>query len=150
MDPKSTKSIDDSGINVNSEVSQMNNFIRGAKKKSSLKTTKSSYKEVHQKLKSKIVGTVKMKNIKWDTEQIEKLSLEAKPTSNRKAFESANTKWKNCEAEGDEYLKKLNEINKTDATNELMQEVERKLSIIENEEPNQVVIQSKFLKNIKI
>ena len=70
-------------------IEQINNFQRGAKKKSSLKTTKTNYKDLHN---GALRSTGKMKSLKWDSKETEHLkNLENKPNSNRKKLDEVKT-----------------------------------------------------------
>ena len=75
----------------NLEAQERNEFIRAAKKKSSLKTAKSSYKNIHSISK---LGTVKVKTLKWNDNEMEKLQLEKRPNSNRKKLDESKTYYK--------------------------------------------------------
>lgn len=109
------------------EITQMNNFVRGAKKKSSMKTSKTTAKDIHARMKLAATGTVKMKTLKWNEENIEKLQLEQRPLSNRRKLDDSRTFYKPFEGD-DSYLKRLSEVNSTEATNELLQQVEKKVT----------------------
>lgn len=70
-------------------IEQINNFQRGAKKKSSLKTSKTNYKDLHH---GGLRNAGKMKSLKWDTNETEHLkNLELKPSSNRKKLDEVKT-----------------------------------------------------------
>ncbi len=73
------------------DAAQINAFQRAAKKKSSLKTSKSNYKEIHARIKDK-TGTVKIKKIKFENES--QPQQESKPLSTRKKLDESNTIYK--------------------------------------------------------
>jgi len=70
---------------IQENIEQMNNFVRGAKKKSSLKTGKSTYKELHSGLRNMEKG--KMKSIKWEQDDIDKLKSHITLPINRKKLD---------------------------------------------------------------
>lgn len=73
---------------IQEHVEQVNKFQRAAKKKSSLKTGKTSAQELHYKIKS----GVGLKNIKWkDVDTVK--DDNRKPLTNRK-FKESETKFK--------------------------------------------------------
>jgi len=78
--------------NIKDNLDQNNDFVRQAKKKSSLKTNK-THSDIHTAIKGNL-GTVKLKTLKWNNEQLEKLELEKRPLSNRKKLESSKSYYK--------------------------------------------------------
>ena len=122
---------------VPDEISQSNKFIRGANKKSSLKTGKTTKLALHQTDK---LGNEKTKTIKWNTDELN-IEKHEKHISKKKLEEVkthyvayVNTSILQFQEGDDEYLKKLNEVNSKEATNELLLKLQSQLSLNEEEE----------------
>jgi hypothetical protein len=79
---------------IQDDAEQINTFVRAAKKKSSLKTSKTNSKDLHTAMNKNPLGTVKIKTLKWNNEQLEQLQLDKKPLSSRKKLDESKSYYK--------------------------------------------------------
>lgn len=117
---------------IKESIEQMNNFQRAAKKKSSLKTGKTTAKELQERLK--VVDPSKLKKIKFNNINLN-IEPDSKSMTNRKKLDEAKTSYREYKGD-DEYLNRLNDINKQEATEEIIKEVEKKVNTMEEEHNN--------------
>jgi hypothetical protein len=126
---------------IKESIEQMNNFQRAAKKKSSLKTGKTTAKELQERLK--VVDPSKLKKIKFNNINLN-IEPDSKSMTNRKLLnEKSKTSYREYKGD-DEYLNRLNDINKQEATEEIIKEVEKKVNTMD-EEHNSPVAKSTFI-----